>query len=225
MTKKIHFPFFAVFRPNSFSNKPTVRKSQPWSSLLYPPSTPPHPIQPILGASTWRIPPQMNLRRWTFKVLGYTSIVHNLLSLVYIHVIHASCMYIFVYNQNFFNNTLSFFQIVTWCQRLRVLKAGEYCLKLSLVIILFVLVAAVFFFFWQCPFSLSHHWWKSHCSEKARERLDPWLEDEGGYKLAFVEFFQPENILENIEIAKVQNTPITLSCFQDLCDLSQCTVG
>ena len=50
-------------------------------------------------------------------------------------------MYIFVYNQNFFK-TLSLFQIVTWYLRPRVLKAGDYCVKLSLVIILFVLVAA-----------------------------------------------------------------------------------
>ena len=51
-------------------------------------------------------------------------------------------------------------------------------------------------------------------SEKARKRLDPWLEDEGCYRSAFVEFFQLDNILENIKIAKVWNTPITLSCFQ-----------
>ena len=56
-------------------------------------------------------------------------------------------MYIFVYNQNFFK-TLSLFQIVTWYLRPRVLKAGDYCVKLSLIIILFVLVAGGALFYY-----------------------------------------------------------------------------
>ena len=56
-------------------------------------------------------------------------------------------MYVYIRIQSKLLQDIVLFQIVTWYQRPRVLKAGDYCLKLSLVIIPFVLVVAVLFFF------------------------------------------------------------------------------